>query len=100
MARMGENRSVCKFLVGKPEEKNHLEDLRVDVRAILRLILRKWHGKLWTKFVCLRTGTTGGLLCRQDYCVYRTVVSTGLNIPGWLVNYLLSRVGIMKLFIL
>jgi len=41
MARMGENRSVCKFLVGKLEEKNHLEDLRVDVRAILKLILRK-----------------------------------------------------------
>jgi len=42
MARMGENRITCKFLVGKPEEKNHLEDLRVDVKIILKLILQKW----------------------------------------------------------
>jgi hypothetical protein len=31
---------------------------------------------------------------------WRVVVRTRLNIPGWLVNCLLSRVGITKLFIL
>jgi len=66
MARMWENSSVYKFLVGKPEEKNHLGDLRVDGRTILKLILQKWHGKLWTRFVCLRIGMIGGLLCRQE----------------------------------
>lgn len=63
MARMGENRSIYNFLVGKPEEKNHLEDLLVDDKTILKLILQKCHEKLWTKFVCLRTGMNGGLMC-------------------------------------
>jgi len=31
---------------------------------------------------------------------WQAVVQTRLKIPGWLVNYLLSRVGIIKLFIL
>lgn len=62
LARKGENRSVCKFLVGKLEEKNHLEDLRLDVRTVLKLIFQKLHGKLWSRFVCLRIGTIGGPL--------------------------------------
>jgi len=31
---------------------------------------------------------------------WRAAVPTGINVPVWLVNYLLSGVGIMKLFIL
>jgi hypothetical protein len=33
---------VYRVLVGKPEGKNHLEDLGVDGRIILRRIFRKW----------------------------------------------------------
>ena len=32
----GENRGVYRALVGKPEEKNHLEDQGVEGRIILR----------------------------------------------------------------
>jgi hypothetical protein len=32
MARMGEERKVCRVLVGKPEAKNHLEDQDIDGR--------------------------------------------------------------------
>jgi hypothetical protein len=32
VARMGEGRNVYRVLVGKPEEKNHLEGLDVDGR--------------------------------------------------------------------
>ena len=39
---MGERRGVYRVLVGKPEGKNHLENLGVDVRIILRWNYRKW----------------------------------------------------------
>jgi hypothetical protein len=32
---MGEMRNACKVLVGKPEGKDHLEDLGVDGRIII-----------------------------------------------------------------
>ena len=35
-------RCVFRVLVGKPEGNNHLGDLGVDGRTILRLIFRKW----------------------------------------------------------
>jgi len=37
----GEKRGVYRVLVGKPKENNHLEDLSVDGRIILRWIFRK-----------------------------------------------------------
>ena len=42
VARIGERRGVYRVLVGKPEGKNHLENLGVDVRIILRWNYRKW----------------------------------------------------------
>jgi hypothetical protein len=36
-----------------------LEDIGVDVRIILKLILRKWDGEEWTGLICLRSGTRG-----------------------------------------
>jgi hypothetical protein len=36
MTRVGEDRSVCRVLVGKPEGKAHLEELGVDGRIILK----------------------------------------------------------------
>jgi len=42
-ARMGEKRVAYKIVVAKPERKrDHLEDLSVDRRIILRWIFRKW----------------------------------------------------------
>jgi hypothetical protein len=39
-----------------------LEDLSVNGRIILKLILKKQGGKVWTGFACIRIGTRGGLL--------------------------------------
>jgi hypothetical protein len=39
-----------------------LEDLVIDGRIILQLILQKQDGKLWTGFIWLRIGTIGGNL--------------------------------------
>jgi hypothetical protein len=41
VVRMGEMRNAYNVLVGRPEEKNHLEDLGIDGRIILERILRK-----------------------------------------------------------
>jgi hypothetical protein len=35
VARMGDRRCAYNVLVGRPEGKNHLEDLRVDGRIII-----------------------------------------------------------------
>jgi hypothetical protein len=43
-------------------EKNHLEDLGVDREIILEEVLRKYGGNVWTGFIWLRIGTSGGLL--------------------------------------
>jgi hypothetical protein len=40
----------------------HSEELGVYVKIILEWILRKQDGKVWTGFVWLRIGTSGGPL--------------------------------------
>ena len=54
VARTGDRRGVYTNLVGKPEERDHLEDLDTDGRIILTRILKKWHGPIWTEFIWLR----------------------------------------------
>jgi hypothetical protein len=58
---MGEMRNAYNILVGKPERKNHLEDLGVDGKISER-ILGKTGGRVWTGCIWLRTETNGRLL--------------------------------------
>jgi hypothetical protein len=39
---MGEKRGVFRILVGKPEERDHLEDQGLGGRIILRWTFMKW----------------------------------------------------------
>ena len=43
-------------------EKDHLEDPGIDVRIILRYIIRKWDGGAWTGSIWLSIGIGGGHL--------------------------------------
>jgi hypothetical protein len=43
-------------------ESGHVEDLSIDRRAMLKLILMKYNGGVWTGFIWVGMGTNGGLL--------------------------------------
>jgi hypothetical protein len=60
----GEVYTVCWW--GKFRERDHLEDPEIDGRIILRWILRKWEGVVWTGWSWLRIGTDGGRLDRKS----------------------------------
>jgi hypothetical protein len=59
---MGEGRGTYRILVGRPEERNHLEDRGVDGRIIIKWLFKEWDGGAWTGLIWLRIGTGGGLL--------------------------------------
>jgi hypothetical protein len=42
--------------------RNHLEDLDVDGRMMLKLIMENWDGRAWIALILLRTETSSELL--------------------------------------
>jgi hypothetical protein len=59
---MGDERKVYRVLVGKPKERDHLEDQGVDGRMRSEWILGRLAGVEWPLLSWLRMGTGGGLL--------------------------------------
>jgi len=59
---MGDRTGACRFLVRRPEEREHLENIGVDRRIILKCIFKKWDEETWTRLLYLRIGRVGGSL--------------------------------------
>jgi hypothetical protein len=51
-----------KFWFQNLKKRYHSEDVGVDGRIILKWILNKLHGEMWTGFIWLWIGTSGRLL--------------------------------------
>jgi len=50
------------YLWGDLRKKNHLKDINVDGRIILKWYFKKWDGEAWTVLMWLRVGRDGGYL--------------------------------------
>ena len=62
MLHMGERRAVYRFLVGRSEGRDYLEDPGIDARIILGWTFMKWDGGVWTGLIWLRIRTGDGHL--------------------------------------
>jgi hypothetical protein len=56
-----QKKSAYRFLVENVKERSTLGDLGLD--GILKWILKEEDGKAWIRFIWLRIGKGGGLLC-------------------------------------
>jgi hypothetical protein len=59
---MGEKRNAYRVLVGKPEENRPLGRPRRNGWIILKWILERQNGVVWTGLIWLKIETSGGLL--------------------------------------
>ena len=62
MARMGDRRATYRVLVGHLGKRDHLEDLDVGWRKILKWMFKKWDGEARTRLFWLRLDRDGGRL--------------------------------------
>jgi hypothetical protein len=62
---MGDRRVAYRhteFWLGDPMERDHLKDLGIDGRIILKCIFKKWNVETCTGLIYFRIGTGGGCL--------------------------------------
>jgi hypothetical protein len=59
---MDEMRNACRILSEHLKGRDHLENIGIDGRIILKWILRKEDETAWTEFIWCRAGTSGEFL--------------------------------------
>jgi hypothetical protein len=59
---MEQMQNAYKFLIGKPEGKRPLGRKYIHKSMILKLILKMWDDKAWTRFIWLKIRANGGSL--------------------------------------
>jgi len=62
VAYMGYRRGAYRVFVCNVMERDHMEDLGLDGKVVLKWIFREWDGEAWTGLLCFRIGTGGGCL--------------------------------------
>ena len=62
VTHIGEKRNAYRGGEGEHEGRNHLEDLNIDGRIILKWILNKQNGRAWTRLIWLRIDISCSLL--------------------------------------
>jgi hypothetical protein len=61
VTRLGEIINAYKIFVGKPEGRDHAENIGVDGMIISERILRKYGDIMWTRLIWITIWTSGGL---------------------------------------
>jgi hypothetical protein len=56
----GDGRSICHVRREQKLETDHLKELGVDGKIILKYIFKKHNGETWIGFICLRIETDCG----------------------------------------
>jgi hypothetical protein len=56
VTRMWKRRNACRALLGKTRVGDHSEDVDISGRIILKWMLEKWVGVVWTGLISLRIG--------------------------------------------
>jgi hypothetical protein len=59
VACLGDRRGAYRVFVGDPMERDHMEDLMIDGRIILKWMFKMWDGEAWAGLLWIRTGTGG-----------------------------------------
>ena len=56
------SRTEYRVLLGRPDERNHREELSADGRKLLKWIFKKWDREAWTTLLWFRRGSSAGRL--------------------------------------
>jgi hypothetical protein len=59
---MGQKRNAYQFWRGYLQGRDHLQDIGIESRILLKLILNKWDGRMWNELMRLKIEICFGLL--------------------------------------